>query len=304
MYILFFTLVAFASEKEMSLEIPPFWDAEKKVMVQRKSIAVNQEGNVETCEFSGGPVHSVKKEGNSIKFKSKKKSGCGTIVMPSEEFEQLKPENVAKSKSEMAKKQKEFEAQLDEDLSKILKNRGDQCLPKGKGLDMGKVYKLKGNMYRYHDGTKARELGGGECQVEADSLVEMVGFDRTGEFAVAVFQRAKDSKGVVPEVSEAKQAKVCSNDAKVVLPVEKLKNYFAFSEASAAERLSVTGVMAMFKKNPKTCDPSEVGNEAFVSTSKRGKSGSSGAGGGGADSGGKSEANADSDSDSGSMDAQ
>lgn len=303
MYILFLAFIAFASEKEMSLEIPPFWDAEKKVMVQRKSIAVNQDGNVETCEFSGGPVQIVKKEADVVKFKTKKKSGCATIVMPSEEFELLQPENVAKKKAEMAKQQKQFEAQLDEDLAKILKNRGDECLPKGKGLDMGKVYKLKGNMYRYHDGTKARVLGGGECQVEVDSLVEMVGFDRTGEFAVAVFKRAKDSKGIVPEVSENKKSKVCEDDARVVLPVEKLKNYFAFSEATAAEKLSVTGVMAMFKKSPKTCDPSEVGNESYVSSSKRGKTGVVGSGD---SSGGAPGANSESDagSNSSSRDAQ
>jgi hypothetical protein len=276
MKLFLFTILAFAADKEMNLEIPPFWDDERKVKMERMAIAVNQEGLVETCDFSGGSVVVLKQEGGQVKFRTKKKTGCGTIVMPAEDFENLKSENAQKTTRELDQKQKQFEAQLDQDLAKVLKSRGEHCLPKGQGLEMGKVYKLQGKLYRYHDGTRVRNLGGGHCQAEADSLMEMVGFDRTGQFAVAVFRRAKDSKGVVPEGSDNKQAKVCDEDAKVVVPVEKLRNYFSFAEASTSERLAVTGVMAMFKKSPRTCDPAEVGNEAFVSTSRQGKQGPSG----------------------------
>jgi hypothetical protein len=267
----FFAIISIAAQKEIQLDIPPVWDEEGKSIVARDAITVNQVDNLETCEFAGGKVQIVKSDEREIHFRAKEKSGCSLIRMSKEDFSTLDPLYAKNKRQELELRLNSFQKQLDQDLEKVLKSRGEDCLPEGKGLKMGNVYKMKGNLYRYHSGTEARELGGKSCQVESDSLMEMVGFDRTGEFAVAVFRRAKDSKGVVPFGRHNQPAAVCKDDARLVVPVAKLKNFFSFDPASKAESLSVTGLMALFKQSPKSCDPSQIGNEAAVSSSKKAK---------------------------------
>jgi len=258
----------------MQLALPPIWDEDTKTVQAQEFITVQEAGTIENCTFRGGSVTVKRVQDGQIFFDpdSKTKTGrCGHLVASLEKFRDWDPAAVSRITAEWGKKQAAFNVQLKEEVKGIIEKGADPCSRQDNELKTGSAYKVTGRVFLYGPGTAATSLGGKACQVELNSFLDILGFNRASDFAVAVYRRPEGSSGFVPAGSSHSKTETCKDSEQVVFSLNKLKRHFKFAAPSAAENLQVKGIAAVFSAKAKIC--ANDFNDKSMSSSRARKGG-------------------------------
>lgn len=257
---------------------PPFWDNETQTMQSPDYVTVKVAGSVDTCTFHGGPVVVKKVENGTVFFDPVKKEAfnrCAHLETTAENFASWQPEAVKAERTKLAQQQASFQVQLQAYAKGVVEKGNDPCVPQDAELQSGGVYKVSGRVYRYGANTAANGVSTNKsCQVELNSMVEVLGFSRATDFAVATYHAAPKSSGKVTGAGDS-QADTCKEGDQIVFSLSKLKGHFQFTPASSVETLQAKGVASVLNSlKPKVC--SRDIDDATISHSKAGKAGSAG----------------------------
>ncbi|MGZ3671088.1 MAG: hypothetical protein ACXWR4_14310, partial [Bdellovibrionota bacterium] len=263
------------------IELPGNWDDDTKTLHDAEFIVVNEANSIETCTYRGGAITVTKVAGGKVFFDpSPKPSGgrCAHLVATVENFHDWNPTVVHERKAAFEAKQAKFKAQLKEDVTSIVEKGADPCARQDSELKTGNVYKVQGRVFLYGPGTAATSVDGNSCQVEAGGMVEILGFNRASDFAVAVYHRQADSGGFVPVGPAHTKTEVCKSDSRVVFSLSKLKRHFSFGKPSTVENLQAKGIAAVFNSRPKVCANDTNDSNVSFSHSRKGGAPSGGVG--------------------------
>lgn len=240
------------------LTVPPAWDDDTKSVQTPEFLTVQAAGSIETCTFHGGQVAVKKVSAGQVYFDPipSLKGACAHLVTSAENFRGWLPGAVKAQKDAWEKKASAFHKQLMEDVNAIVEKGGDPCANQDKELKTGNVYKVTGRVYLYGRGTTAVPVGDkavGSCQVELGSFVEILGFNRASDHAVAVYHRPEGSSGEVLAGPRHDKTETCRDGKPVVFSLSKLKEHFHFAKPSTRENLEVKGIVAVLGAHPKSC---------------------------------------------------
>jgi hypothetical protein len=220
------------------LAVPPVWDPINRTFYVPEMISVQQASSLENCSFYGGQVIVKKVTDDLVYFdkvsKSKPLDFCDRMVTSKENFRGWNIYVVEEQKLHYSRASSAFRQQLNSDVKGILDQK-DNCEPKDNDLKIGSFFKLEGDVFWHGTNTAAMTTADSDtCHVEKNGIVEVLGFDRTSDFALVSYRKPEplvESVEVVDIQLKHKMRRTCKNGEKVVLPLKKVRSQFQLTSA-------------------------------------------------------------------------
>ncbi|HEY8278474.1 MAG TPA: hypothetical protein VIH99_02545 [Bdellovibrionota bacterium] len=246
---------------KMQLAVPPVWDPISRTFFLPEMVPVKQANSLENCNFYGGFVTIKKVEGDKVYFdklpKARRPEFCDHLVTSAENIKAWDIHLVEEQKQQFSRASSAFRQQLNADVSNILEKK-DNCLPSGSDLRIGSRYELGGSVFWYGANTAAMTAQESDsCHVEINGDLQVLGFDRTGEFMLAVYHQPVshvENVEVVDFQLKHKMKRTCREGEKVVVPVTKIRSQFQLVNVDHRSGiLSRMAKLLKFNQNMKSC---------------------------------------------------
>jgi hypothetical protein len=243
---------------QLQLAVPPVWDPISRTFYLPEMVMVKQADSLDNCSFYGGPVTIRKIDGDNVFFETKGRSKpldyCNHLVTTRENIHAWDINLVEEQKKTYSRESTAFRQQLNADVKEIL-DKKRSCTPDGAPLAIGSHYRLDGEVFWHGTNTAALTVEEADsCHVEKNSNLELLGYDRTADFILAVYHQPAshvEKVEIVDIQQKHKQKRTCRDGEKIVLALKKVSSQFHLNP----DERGIFGKLASFFKGSgaKTC---------------------------------------------------